>query len=136
MGAWSHEPFGNDTAADWAYGLDDSHDLAYIEGALDAVLEAGDDYLDSDIAAEAVAAVDVMARVLGKAGTETAYSESATAWIARVKPVLPAALRQKAMHALSRIDGNDSELKDLWADSDDLHAWQQSLTALRLAMHD
>ena len=23
MGTWSHEPFGNDAANDWAYGLED-----------------------------------------------------------------------------------------------------------------
>jgi hypothetical protein len=31
MGAWSHEPFGNDDAGDWAYGLDESRDLGLIE---------------------------------------------------------------------------------------------------------
>lgn len=24
MGAWSHEPFGNDTAGDWVYELEDA----------------------------------------------------------------------------------------------------------------
>lgn len=136
MGAWSHEPFGNDTAADWAYGLADSNDLSYIEGALDAVLEESEDYLDASLAEEAIAAVEVMARVLGKGGAPDAYSESASEWIGRVQPELTAALRQKAMHALTRIGGEDSELKELWADSDDFAAWEQSLTALRLAMHD
>ncbi|SHH70199.1 DUF4259 domain-containing protein [Massilia sp. CF038] len=136
MGAWSHEPFGNDTAADWAYGLHDSEDLAYVEHALDAVLEAGDDYLDSDLATEAIAAVDVMARTLGRGFPSNAYSEAADSWIERVKPVLSPALRQKAMHALTRIGGDDSELNELWADSDHFAAWQQTLTVLRLAMHD
>ncbi len=32
MGVWSHEPFGNDTANDWAYGLEETTDLSYVEG--------------------------------------------------------------------------------------------------------
>jgi hypothetical protein len=40
MGAWSHEPFGNDDANDWAYGLEEAEDLSYVEEALNAVLES------------------------------------------------------------------------------------------------
>jgi hypothetical protein len=41
MGAWSYEPFGNDTAGDWVYGLVESRDLLYLEATLDKVLETG-----------------------------------------------------------------------------------------------
>ena len=34
MGAWSHEPFGNDDANDWAYELEETEDLSHIEAAL------------------------------------------------------------------------------------------------------
>ena len=34
MGAWSCEPFGNDTASDWAYALEDTKDLSHVEAAL------------------------------------------------------------------------------------------------------
>jgi hypothetical protein len=40
MGAWSHEPFGNDDAGDWALELEEATDLSYIEASLDAVLDA------------------------------------------------------------------------------------------------
>lgn len=76
MGAWSHESFGNDTAADWAYGLSECKDMAYIESALDAVLSEND-YLDSDIGSEAVAAIEVIAKMLGKGTQADAYTESA-----------------------------------------------------------
>jgi hypothetical protein len=29
MGAWSHEPFGNDDANDWAYDLEQVSDLSF-----------------------------------------------------------------------------------------------------------
>src|SRR6476469_7930025 len=101
MGAWSHEPFGNDTAADWAYGLDDSEDLAYIENTLDAA--EGEDELDASIAEEAVAAIDVLANALGKGTPPDAYADSAIQWIERVKPVIGRDLREKALRVLNRV---------------------------------
>lgn len=134
MGAWSHEPFGNDTAADWAWGLDDSEDLAYIENTLDAVDD--DDELDASVAEEAVAAVDVLAKALGKGTAPDAYSDSAVQWIERVKPVIGRDLREKAIRVLNRVMEDDSELRVMWEESDDYAAWQQSVAALRLAMHE
>ncbi|MET0038454.1 MAG: DUF4259 domain-containing protein [Candidatus Thiodiazotropha lotti] len=74
MGAWSHEPFGNDDANDWAYGLEGFVDLSLIEKTLDRALEA-EKYLEAPKALEAVAAVEVLAKLLGK-GTQTdTYTE-------------------------------------------------------------
>lgn len=39
MGTWSHEPFGNDSANDWAYDLEDQSDLSLVVGAIQAVLD-------------------------------------------------------------------------------------------------
>ena len=36
MGAWSHEPFGNDDAGDWACELEEAEYLSYVEAELDA----------------------------------------------------------------------------------------------------
>jgi hypothetical protein len=34
MGAWGELAFDNDSANDWAYGLDEVHDLSLVESAL------------------------------------------------------------------------------------------------------
>lgn len=34
MGAWSHEPFGNDTANDWAYAPVELRDYAFTSRVL------------------------------------------------------------------------------------------------------
>ena len=34
MGTWSHEPFGNDSACDWAYGLEGKQDYAIVAQAI------------------------------------------------------------------------------------------------------
>jgi hypothetical protein len=133
MGAWSHEPFGNDSAADWSYGLADCQDTAYIETALDAVL-GDEDYLDADAAVEAVAAAEVIAKMLGKGTQADAYTESADIWVAAMSTPPSAALRAKAVRALDRITAGESELAELWADSEDDAAWLESMATLRAAV--
>ena len=133
MGAWSHESFGNDTAADWAYGLAECKDMAYIESAIDAVLSE-EDYLDSDIASEAVAAIEVVAKMLGKGTQADAYTENADIWVAAMTVPPSAELRAKAVRALDRITADESELAELWSDTHDSDGWSATLATLRKAM--
>jgi hypothetical protein len=131
MGAWSHESFGNDTACDWAGDLQEGDDLAPVEAALDAVLEVGDDYLESPEACEAIAAAEVVARLQGHFGLRDAYSESLDEWVARVGIVPTPELASKARRALDRILSEPSELLDLWEESDDSGEWRASVNELK-----
>jgi hypothetical protein len=130
MGAWSHEPFGNDIACDWSYTLVESKDTAPIESALDFVLESGEEYLEADRACEAIAAVEVLTKLLGR-GTQTdAYTAKVDLWVKSRAQSPSSALLMKAAAALERIVGPDSELQELWEESDDSYAWKQSVAAL------
>ncbi len=134
MGAWSHEPFGNDTASDWAYGLVEQKDLSLVAQAIQNILDNGDEYLDSDLAVEAVAAAEVLAKALGR-GTQTdAYTEEVDAWLKSVAPKPSSDLLSKARDALTRIVAPDSELKELWEESDDFEVWESSIKALQSAL--
>jgi hypothetical protein len=132
MGAWSHEPFGNDDANDWAYGLEDSDDLSLIEETLDKVLQT-DDYLEAPDASEAVGAVEVLAKLLGKGTQSDAYTEKIDEWVKSVSVTTSRALLAKAKLALDRIRGEDSELRELW-DEGDASEWFRSLQALEDAI--
>jgi hypothetical protein len=57
MRTWSHESFGNDDECDWAGDLVESDDLGSITSTLDAVLVAGNDYVEAPAASQAIAAV-------------------------------------------------------------------------------
>ncbi|MFE0449683.1 DUF4259 domain-containing protein [Streptomyces sp. NPDC058914] len=46
-------------------------------------------------------------------------------------PALPADLRPLAVEALDRVLADESELSDLWEESDDGRAWQGSIGRLR-----
>jgi hypothetical protein len=133
MGAWSHEPFGNDTACDWGYGLLEATDLSPVEAALDAVIENVEDYLDADLATEALAAIEVLAKLQGK-GTQTdAYTKGIDQWVKQHAQKPTAELLAKATQVIERIASADSELLELWEESEEAGAWKASLRQLAAA---
>lgn len=135
MGTWSAEPFGNDTACDWIYQFLESTDLSVVEAALDAVLSAdAAEYLEEDSATEAIAAVEVLAKVLGR-GTQTdSYTEDLDEWIL-AHPQRPSGeLLQKARRALARITSPGSELLGLWEEGGEATEWIASVKQLEAAI--
>lgn len=131
MGAWAPDPFGNDSAGDWAYGLEEVSDLSLIEETIERILECGTDYLEAPDAEEAVAAIDVIARLKGKFYTKDAHTESVDAWVAAHSLTPPASLVQKALKALDRIATEPSEILELWQDSEDFETWKRHLADLK-----
>ncbi len=132
MGAWSHEPFGNDTAADWAYQLEGHADFSIVEAALRRVLEE-DDFLDADAAFEAVAAAEVLAKALGRGTQADPYTEAVDAWLATIGVNPTPQLLSLAQKALARVTAPESELRELWEDSEDFEEWMESIRALQAA---
>jgi hypothetical protein len=131
MGAWGHLPFDNDTTNDWAYGLEEVDDLSLVEDTLDELEDVGDDYLDSDIACEALGACELLARLQGRPGYTNAYTEKVDEWVADHKIKPPAKLLKRARAAIERILGEESELSELWQDSDHYDAWRAAIDDLR-----
>jgi hypothetical protein len=128
MGAWGADAFDNDTAGDWVAELEESSDLSVVADAIQCVVEIGDDYLESDVACEAVAACEVLARLKSNAGKSDAYTEAVDKWV-RTHPIKPPPeLVSAAITAIDRILGADSELAELWEDDAD---WQSSMASLR-----
>ena len=134
MGTWSHEPFGNDTANDWAYDLEGMKDFSLVAKAIQEVVDNGADYLDADVAVEAVAAAEVLAKALGRGTQSDAYTEKVDVWIKSIAARPSPDLLSRAGAALTRILGPDSELRDLWEEGDGLEEWKASMEALRSAL--
>lgn len=133
MGAWGVLAFDNDTANDWAYGLDEAEDLTLVESALNEVAATGDDDLDSDLACEALAACEVLARLRGHPGYQNAFTEVVDAWVS-AHPLEPSAgLLARASAAIDRILGENSELRELWDEADGV-AWRAAVEDLRLRL--
>jgi len=131
MGAWDMDAFGNDDACDWAYGLEDVKDLSLIESTLNKVIQVGDQYLDSPSACEALAAAEVLARLQGHWGERNAYTEAVDNWVEETKLTPTPELARKAHLAINRILAKDSELQELWQDSENYDAWLASVNDLK-----
>jgi hypothetical protein len=126
MGTWGIGPFENDTAADWAWALEEASDLAPIEAALDAV--GSGSYLDADLAAEAIAAVEVLAALRGR--PTTGLPDEVRAWVAAHAQAVPDALLVDARRAVDAV-AEHSELRELWEESDEYAAWRRGIEDLR-----
>jgi tetratricopeptide (TPR) repeat protein len=130
MGTWSHEAFGNDTACDWACGLEESADFSLVEEAIAAVLSNAKQYLDASLAEEGLAAIEVIARLRGHPGYNNAYTENVDVWVARTRIKPQQKLVKNALAALDAIAGDQSELQELWSEGDGAR-WLESIQDLR-----
>jgi Domain of unknown function (DUF4259) len=130
MGAWSVDTFGNDTACDWAFKLEEIDGLDLVRQTLEAVLTGGDDYLDSDPASEALAACELIARLKGRPGLQNSYSETVDKWVEANRIAVPEALTKAAHLVIERILTPPSELLELWEEGD-ASEWRASVADLR-----
>ncbi len=128
MGAWDATSFGNDTANDWAYELEECSNLAHIEATLRKILEQGEHYIEAPDSEEAIAAAEVLAWLCGKPSPVNAYTEKVAEWVAAHPQEPSAELKQDALSVLDRIKRAPSELAELWEDDP---AWAASLADLR-----
>ena len=125
MGAWSHSSFNNDDALDWVAALSRSGSGA-ITQALNAVPESDDKNLEAPVASAAVAAAEVVAAQAGSPAAK--LPPEASAWVAKQPPPTPelVSLARRAVERVLRL----SELRDLWADSENSQAWQTEVSDL------
>ncbi|MBX3468564.1 MAG: DUF4259 domain-containing protein [Planctomycetes bacterium] len=106
--------------------------MSLVEAALAAVEAVGGDaYLDADVACEALAACEVLARLAGRPGYQNAYTESVDDWVAaHADLAVPPALVARATAVIDRVLGERSELAELW-DEGDGAPWRATVDDLR-----
>ena len=78
MGAWGPGIYENDDAADWGAEVTDLG-LQAVEDALDIAIEA--DYIEAPDGACALAAADVVARLVSGRGENSVDCEDVVAWV-------------------------------------------------------
>ena len=124
MGAWDFGPFDNDDAADWLYDLEESSDTSKLAAALRAVTDSGEEYMEAPDCASALAAVEIIAALHGHPLPK--LPDNAEAWIAKHHGLDVSSLLPAAQAAILRIR-TESELKELWNESDDASKWYATL---------
>ncbi len=132
MGAWGVGPFENNDAMDWVYELEETLGFNLIERSLDQVNEliAGDE-LEVGLAANAVAAAEVLAAMAGRGRGD--LPESVKEWLTANTDQPPVHLLRAAAAAVARV-GAESELATLWNDTDHGAAWRMQLDELRVRL--
>ena len=126
MGAWGLGSFENDTALDWAGDLMETRGLSVLKKALDI---APGQSLDADEGSEAIAAAEIVAALIGRGRGE--LPEGVAEWMATLAPAEAQALRGHALQALDAVLSEESELRELWAETEDFEAWKGDVEALK-----
>lgn len=127
MGAWDSGNFGNDTALDWVDEFANEPGLEILTDTIDSLLEETG-YIDSIIGCEALAAIEVLAAKKGSPSEDFPGEDIDTN---ALEFEITGELIEKAKKAVSIIKtAENSELRELWAESDSYEEWQGVLDNL------
>ncbi|WP_189157400.1 DUF4259 domain-containing protein [Lentzea pudingi] len=129
MGTWDIGHFDNDTAADFSGHLDDALESeTLVRSALTDAIESAE-YLDSYEACKALASAALIAAQLpGGAPITTSYAPK------KPLPVFSPDLRPLAVQALDRVVAPNSELLELWEETEYGPQWRQGVADLRAVL--
>jgi hypothetical protein len=132
MGTWSIHAFGNDEAADFAIELSESSDLDLIQSALEDVI-AADEYLEAPEADRGIAAAAILALLNGQEIPGT-VDEALSTWVKSQTTKPGSALLTKAQVVIERVLSENSELAELWIESDEYESWQDGLRLIKASL--
>lgn len=128
MGAWDAGPFDNDDAMDWVAELE-AEGMPAAGGAIQAVLDhAVDEYLEAPVASQALAAAEVVAALRGQPAPE--LPEDVQGWLAEHPGDPGDELVAAARAAVARVL-RQSELAELWEESEEAGTWRAATEDLR-----
>ena len=127
MGAWGVGAFENDDASDWIYQLEEAGDFGLVRDTLVAAADP-DGYLEAPTCSMALAAAEVVAALAGRAAPD--LPEEVRAWVRAHRAAVPGDLSALSVRALDQVAA-DSELKELWAESEEHGVWVDRLQELR-----
>jgi hypothetical protein len=132
VGAWDAGPFDNDDAADFVGEFDEAPRVAIIKASLEKIASAEPDaYIEAPECSEAVAAAALIA-LTSEVSTDV-IRESSLAILKALHGTEKTQLAGIALKALARVGAN-SELKELWDESEDeaaREAWYSSIRTLQ-----
>lgn len=121
MGAWGHKAFENDEASDWVYDLESSEDGELVTAALAGSFE---EYVESPEGDTARAAAEVVAAALGH-GRED-LPEEVTLWVSKYGSTV-VHLKDTAVRTLQRVVGEESELRELWEEAEEVELFEEDV---------
>ncbi|MGR3279783.1 DUF4259 domain-containing protein [Acaryochloris marina NIES-2412] len=126
MGTWGPGIFENDYALDWIAELADSADDTPLIDALNTVIDQIDESPVAQDCAVAITAAEVVAAWMGEPSEDC--PEEVETWV-EGRPAPSATMISQARYVTEAVLEN-SELKDLWKNSDEFDKWQEGVEDL------
>lgn len=128
MGAWGYQAFDNDSAWDWCTDFREEEDKAlFLERTF--CPEALEGYIEVDEGAYVIAAAEMLYALL--LGPRPCLPDGWKAWAKNKPVVIPRALCLRAVEALERVVGADSEVAELWEENEDMYSlWREDVAVL------
>lgn len=130
MGAWNYGVFDDDTAYDALEDLMLSKNMIKdMEQYFDDVITS--EYVEYDDGQYAIVSAAIMDTILN--GTEQRCDDDAyIRWIESIKDLDVQSLKYKAVKALEAVLSDQSELKELWEDNEELYSsWREDKQAIK-----
>ena len=128
MGTWGSDSFENDDASDWVAEFCDTPDQTLIVNTLSAIANMdADEYLEAPDCSVGIAAAEVVAAL--KSAPNPNLSDDTKNCFSRLGIKADPSLVALALKAIKRI-GTNSELKELWDESETPEEWYQSVSSL------
>jgi|SRR5215204_1182356 len=128
MGAWGSGSFENDDASDWIADFCDDPNKELISDALSTVAEMeADEYLEAPDCSVGLAAAEVIAAMKGSPNPE--MPDDAKECVSRLEIKADPGMVALALKAVERIK-TDSELKELWDESENQSEWYSAVADL------
>jgi len=128
MGAWATDSFANDDALDWLIDFAETPTTEMLRDTLEHITNLEpDEYLEATDCAEAIAAAEIVAALNGKPAAK--LPDDLKAWLQTDHGMAAQALTAVAIAAVKRIV-QESELQELWAESDNDKNWLADMAEL------
>ncbi len=131
MGAWGLKAFENDDASDWIYDLEETSDLSLIESTLNL---SQDEYLESPDGCNILAAAEVILALQGK--PRDGFPEGAANWVSSNASLDATPLTNLAISSLEKILSEESELRELWEETEDYEGWKNDVLSIKSALQN
>jgi hypothetical protein len=129
MGAWGIGVFDNDDAVDWVSKLANADSSDVLSGAIDAVTNA-DEYLETPEGSRLLCACEVIAALNGQPSTN--LPDEVRQWVKSHEMLDIAVLIPVALQAIDRVLGEDSELNQLWRESENEYPmWRETVLSIK-----
>ena len=131
MGAWGLKTFENDDAGDWVFDLEETSDLSLVESTL---FGWSADYLESPDVSCILAAVEIV-KALQK-GIDEDLPEDVKKWVFKHQHLDATNLVSQAVRSIDRILGEESELKELWEETNEYDHWVADVKKIKVTLQD